>query len=208
MIIIGMEKETARIEAFSDGVFAIAITLLVLELHVPELSDGRDPKLLMQELSKQWPGYFAFIISFFSIFIMWANHHKVFKQIYRRNTAIMFANGIILFLASLVSYPSALLARFLLTPSAQAAISVYTGMFVLVNLAYNLLWYLASRDRSLLRPELTDAAIVKLQQNYLYGLPTYLLAFGLSFFYPLTALGICVLLWCFWAVSSKKIELQ
>ncbi|WP_431294548.1 TMEM175 family protein [Pedobacter sp. P26] len=107
-----MEKETGRIEAFSDGVFAIAVTLLVLELHVPELKDGDTPVHLLEALKIQWPGYIAFIISFFSIFIIWVNHHKVFKQIYRRNTGLMFANGLILFLVSLVSFPSALLARF------------------------------------------------------------------------------------------------
>jgi len=201
-----MEKETARIEAFSDGVFAIAITLLVLELHVPEFKEGGDARALIEKLMEQWPGYLAFLISFFSIFIMWVNHHKLFKQIYKRNTGVMFANGLILFLVSLVSYPSALLARFYNSPSQQVAVSIYTGMFVVVNLAYILLWQQASRDRSLLRPGLEEQAIWDIRNNYLYGFPTYLAAFGLSFYYPVPALLICILLWVFWALSSKKID--
>lgn len=201
-----MEKETARIEAFSDGVFAIAVTLLVLELHVPEFKDGHDPQLLIHALKQQWPGYLAFIISFFSIFIIWVNHHKLFKQIYKRNTSIMFANGIILFLVSIASYPSSLLARFYDTPSRQVSVSIYTGMFVLINLSYSLLWYLASKDRSLLRPELGELQIRDIRNNYLYGLPTYLIAFVLSFYLPTTALCICILLWIFWVISSKKID--
>ncbi|MBT2564724.1 DUF1211 domain-containing protein [Pedobacter sp. ISL-68] len=201
-----MEKETERIEAFSDGVFAISVTLLVLELHVPEIKDGDTSVHLLEQLKLQWPGYIAFVISFFSIFIIWVNHHKVFKQIYKRNTGLMFANGLILFLVSLVSFPSALLARFFLTDSKQLSVTIYTGLFVLINLAFNLLWQQATSDKKLLRPGISDAAIMQLRNNYLYGFPTYLIAFVLSFFYPDPALLICVLLWIFWAVSSKKIN--
>lgn len=92
-----MEKETVRIEGFSDAVFAIAITLLVLDLHIPEANVVKNGTELLIYLKEQWTSYFAFTLSFFSIFIMWVNHHKIFKQIYSRNTAIMFANGLILF---------------------------------------------------------------------------------------------------------------
>ncbi|MGM9478866.1 TMEM175 family protein [Pedobacter sp. GSP4] len=201
-----MEKETGRIEAFSDGVFAIAVTLLVLELHIPDASEGANPTRLLEALKIQWPGYIAFIISFFSIFVIWVNHHKIFKQIYRRNTGLMFANGLILFLVSLVSYPSALLAKFFLTESKQLSVTIYTGLFVLINLAFNLLWQQATRDKKLLRPGISDAAISQLRYNYLYGFPTYLAAFAVSFFYPDLALVICILLWIFWAASSKKIN--
>ncbi|MFW0718736.1 TMEM175 family protein [Pedobacter sp. N23S346] len=201
-----MEKETARIEAFSDGVFAIAVTLLVLELHVPEFNAGSNPAALIKALISQWPAYIAFIISFFSIFIIWVNHHKVFKQIYKRNTGLMFANGFILFLVSLVSYPSALLARFYLSDAKQFSVTIYTGMFVLVNIAFNLLWQQATKDKGLLRPGISEQAIKQLRNNYLYGFPTYLIAFVSSFFYPDAALLICVLLWIYWAISSRKIN--
>lgn len=200
------ERETARIEAFSDAVFAIAVTLLVLELHVPSLEKGNHPKGLVGEFRAEWPSYLAFLISFFSIFIIWVNHHKVFKQIYKRNSGLMFANGIILFLVSIVSYPTALLSKFYLTDSKQLSVTIYTGVFVLVNLAFNLLWQQATKDRELLRPGISDEAIKKLRNNYLYGFPTYLLAFVISFFQPDLALAICILLWIFWAISSKKID--
>jgi len=201
-----MEKETGRIEAFSDGVFSIAVTLLVLELHVPQIGTAKGPAHLLDELKLQWPAYIAFTISFFSIFIIWVNHHKIFKQIYKRNTGLMFANGLILFLVSLVSYPTALLAEFYLSDSRQLSVSIYTGLFVLINLAFNLLWQQASRDKGLLRPGISDAAVRQLRNNYFYGCPTYLAAFIVSFFYPDLALAICVLLWIFWAASSKKIN--
>lgn len=203
-----MEKETDRIEGFSDGVFAIAITLLVLDLHLPEenaITNGNDLLIFMKN---QWPTFLAFILSFFSIFIMWVNHHKIFKQIYSRNSAIMFANGLILFLVSAVSYPTALLARYFNGEASSIVVAIYTGTFVLINLAFNLLWFLASRNKKLLRPGITDEAIKKIHNNYLYGLPIYLVALLFSFWIPAVSLIIILGLWIFWALSSGKIEMN
>ncbi|MDC8104580.1 TMEM175 family protein [Chryseobacterium sp. B21-037] len=203
-----MEKETLRIEGFSDGVFAIAVTLLVLDLHFPEEHSIQNGNDLLVFLKNQWPAFLAFILSFFSIFIMWVNHHKIFKQIYSRNSAIMFANGLILFLVSAVSYPTALLARYFDGEASSVVVALYTGIFVLINLAYNLLWFLATRNKKLLRPGITDAAIKKIHNNYLYGLPIYVLALILSFWIPVLSLLIILGLWIFWALSSGKIEME
>ncbi|WP_312285413.1 TMEM175 family protein [Chryseobacterium gleum] len=202
-----MEKETLRIEGFSDGVFAIAVTLLVLDLHFPEENSIQNGNDLLVFLKNQWPAFLAFILSFFSIFIMWVNHHKIFKQIYSRNSAIMFANGLILFLVSAVSYPTALLARYFDGEASSVVVALYTGIFVLINLAYNLLWFLATWNKKLLRPGITDAAIKKIHNNYLYGLPIYVVALILSFWIPAVSLMIILGLWIFWALSSGKIEM-
>lgn len=203
-----MEKETGRIEGFSDGVFAIAITLLVLDLHVPEKDSIKSGNDLLVFIKNQWPTFLAFMLSFFSIFIMWVNHHKIFKQIYSRNTAIMFANGLILFLVSAVSYPTALLAQYFDDEASSAVVAIYTGIFVLINLAFNLLWYLASKDKKHLRPGISDAAIRKIHNNYLYGLPIYIIALIFSFWVPAVSLAIILGLWIFWALSSGKIEMS
>lgn len=201
-----MEKETNRIESFSDGVFSIAITLLVLGLHVPPFHTLENEQALTSYLLGQWPSYLAFTLSFASIFIMWVNHHKLFKQIYIRNNAIMFTNGLILFLVSIASYPTALLAGYYNGDVANIAVAIYTGLFLLINLAYNLLWYVASHHRKLLRPDITEEAIRKVSNTYLYGIPAYLAAFMLSFCYPTLALAICVILWIFWACSSGRLR--
>lgn len=202
-----MEKETARIEGFSDAVFAIAITLLVLELHIP-VSEINDQKhVLLHNLIAEWPSFLSFGLSFFSIFIMWVNHHKIFKQIYRRNTALMFANGLVLFLANCISYPTALLARYYNTPSAAVAVAVYTGLFVLINLSFNLLWSIASKHKELLRPEIDNAAISRIKRVYQYGIPMHLAAFSLSFFWPGGSLLLCLILWTYWAFNSARLDL-
>lgn len=202
-----MEKETARIEGFSDAVFAIAITLLVLELRIPDAESNENGQVLLRSLLAAWPSFLAFGLSFFSIFIMWVNHHKIFKQIYRRNTALMFANGLILFLATSISYPTALLARFYNTTSATGVVAIYTGLFVLINLSYNLLWSIASSNRDLLRPEINYAAIKKIKMNYLCGIPVHLAAFILAFFWPGGSLILCVVLWTYWAFTSGRLDL-
>ena len=72
------QNDTARLEAFSDGVFAIAITLLVLEVRVPGGSGS-----LAHKLADAWPSYLGYVVSFVTIGIMWANHHAVFRLIAR-----------------------------------------------------------------------------------------------------------------------------
>lgn len=203
-----MEKETVRIENFSDAVFAIAITLLVLDLHAPDAHTVKNSHELLTFFKGEWTSYLAFAVSFFSIFIMWVNHHKIFKQIYSRNTAIMFSNGLILFLVTVVSYPTAILARFFEGEASHIAVAIYTGIFVLINISYNLLWYFASNNKNHLRPEITQTAIKKIRNNYYYGLPTYLIAFAISFHYPTVALIINISLLIFWAVSSGKIKMD
>lgn len=204
-----IEKETARIEAFSDGVFAIAITLLVLDLRVPEKTNVVNSKeILINWLTDAWPSYLAFTLSFFCIFIMWVNHHKIFKQIYRRNSPLMFANGLVLFLTTCVSYPTALLSRYYNTDSQTWVVAIYTGMFVLINLSYNLLWYIAGKNTDLLRPGLSDHGITRIRRNYVIGLPIHIFAFILSFLLPPFSLLICASLWIYWAFTSGKLDMS
>ena len=85
-----MAEGTQRIEAFSDGVFAIAITLLVLEIKVPH-ADG--PEALWHALAGLWPSYVAFLLSFFVILIMWINHHELMRMVRAASYPFLFANG-------------------------------------------------------------------------------------------------------------------
>ena len=120
------EKETGRIEAFSDGVFAIAITLLVLELKVPHLEDGGRGRLADARPSlRQWPSYVALVTSFFTILVMWANHHRMFNVVRRSNARFLYANGLLLLLVTVVPFPTALLAEYFEKPGASVAAAVY-----------------------------------------------------------------------------------
>ena len=113
------EKETGRIEAFSDGVFAIAITLLILEIKVPNAHDlgagGLGAALL-----RLWPSYLAFVTSFATILVMWVNHHKLFRHIRRSDDAFLFLNGLLLLFVTSVPFPTSLVAEYLQRPEARA----------------------------------------------------------------------------------------
>src|ERR1044071_3471000 len=100
------EHETGRIEAFSDGVFAIAITLLVLDLKVPMERHG--DRELLTALAQQWPTYLAYVTSFSTILIMWINHHRVFSLIGRADDRLLFYNGLLLLGVSIVPFPTSL----------------------------------------------------------------------------------------------------
>jgi uncharacterized membrane protein len=196
-------KETGRIEAFSDGVFAVAITLLVFDLKVPlpsaleSISVGGLGKALYQ----QWPSYLAFVTSFATILIMWVSHHSIFKLVDKSDKPFLFANGLLLMLVTVVPFPTSLVSEYLTTPAAATACAVYAGIFVVINLAYNLLWWIITHHR-LLKPAISPGQVRVLTRNLLLGFPAYLLATLLAFLSPYVTIAICSGLWIFWAFTS------
>jgi uncharacterized membrane protein len=197
------EKETGRLEAFSDGVFAIAITLLALELKMPHLADGGTMWTLASALARQWPSYLAFMTSFFTILIMWVNHHGIFKLVRKTNVRFLFANGFLLMLVTVVPFPTALVSEYFTKPAAAVACAVYAGTFALINVGYNLLWHCAASQRELLVNGVPEHTVKTLTRSYRLGLPLYLVATVSAFVSPYVSMGICTALWLFWAVTMK-----
>ena len=199
-----MEKETGRLEAFSDGVFAVAITLLVLNLVVPPLSDSPTAAALAANLAGQWSSYLAFVTSFGTILIMWVNHHAIFKLVRRADTLFMFANGFLLLLVTVVPFATALGARYLGTPAASVACAVYAGVFAVANIAYNLLWWSIAHERRLLHPHVPQARVDRLTRSFLTGFPVYLTAALLAFpfRYAYASIALCFCLWIVWAITG------
>ncbi len=126
------EKETIRIDAFSDQVFSIAITLLALELPFPKIEHIKNNAVLTEAFFNNWPSYLAFVLSFFSVLIMWINHHTIFRHIHKANSNIMFANGLMLLLVVAVPYPTSLIAEYFNSPAANSAVAVYAALFILL----------------------------------------------------------------------------
>ena len=209
-----IEKETGRIEAFSDGVFAVAITLLVFNLKVPQLPTGvSNPVLALGKAlisSSQWPSYLAFVTSFATILIMWVSHHNIFKLVYKSDGAFLFANGFLLMLVAVVPFPTSLVAAYLTDPAAPMACAVYAGIFVVINIAYNLLWWTASRHHNLLYPEVTPIQVKMYTRSIRFGFPVYLLATALAFLNAYLTIAICTFMWIYWAYtffeSSPTVE--
>jgi len=195
------ERNTARIEAFSDGVFAIAITLLVLDLQVPR---GRpDGTALLRALVAQWPGYLAFVTSFATIGIMWINHHRLFSVIRRTDHTLLVFNGLLLLGVTFVPFPTALVAVYLEHPGSDIAAMVYNGTFVIIAVCFNLLWRYASAGNRLLRRSAETAEIQTITRAYSYGPPLYGLAFLLALVSVPASLAVDVGLALFWALPRR-----
>src|SRR5260221_1882346 len=137
------EKETGRIEAFSDGVLAIAITLLALEIKVPQFSADSDFSLV-SELLKGWPTYLAFLISFFFVLVIWINHHRLFTVIRRSDNSLLLWNGLLLLAVTIIPFATELVATYLQHPQQKIAAMVYSGLFLFTSLVFNGLWRHAS----------------------------------------------------------------
>jgi uncharacterized membrane protein len=195
------EKETGRLEAFSDGVFAFAITLLVLYLKDPT-AGGATP--LLQGLLEQWPTFLALVTSFMTILIMWVNHHNMFNWIKRVDTQFMFLNGFLLFFVVLTPFTTSLVATHIISADAGVAAAVYSGSFLFIAIAWNLLWRHASDHNRLLGKEVTEAQIKRVNRSYYVGPAFYVIALMAALFNGLTSLIVILLVAAFYAITASR----
>ncbi|HKW51511.1 MAG TPA: TMEM175 family protein [Candidatus Eisenbacteria bacterium] len=200
-----VEKETGRVEAFSDAVFAIAITLLVLEFKVPHLPPGAGGRDLFLALLKLWPSMIAFLGSFIAILIMWSNHHGVFRLIHRTDSPFLFANGFLLLMVTFVPFPTAVLAEYLGTPGERVAAAFYIGTFVVTSIAFNVFWATTTKRR-LLRHDVPDAVVVRIRNAYRFGLIVYTASALLALWNASAGLAACLSLWLYWSVLEYRDE--
>jgi uncharacterized membrane protein len=199
------QSETGRVEAFSDGVFAIAITLLVLELKVPSSSQIADKRALADALLRLWPSFVAFLTSFSAILIMWMNHHGVFRMVKKVNGPFLIANGFLLLTVTFVPFPTAVLASHIQGPSSTIAAAFYCGTYILVSIGYNALWIAATRGH-LLKPGVSESHIRKIHRAYLAGFVVYVTATGLALWNAHVGLALSTALWLFWGVLEYSDE--
>jgi len=199
------QKDTARVEAFSDGVFAIAITLPILEIKVPHPGPAPSDAGVWSALRELWSSYVAFFASFVAILIMWISHHGLFRMVHRVDTPFLYVNGLMLLLVTFVPFPTAVLAEYLGEPGERAATAFYCGTFVLVSLSFQLWWWTANRRR-LLHSHVPQEHITRLWRSYRFGFVVYVTATLLAFWSATAGLGLCMFLWFYWALLSHRTE--
>jgi uncharacterized membrane protein len=148
---------TGRIEAFSDGVFAIAITLLVLDIRVPA-SEFDD---LWAGIRHEWPAYLGYATSFLTIGALWMAHHGIFRRLQFANQRVMRLNLLLLLMAvSFLPFPTRLVAEAIREPDAERAAVIFYGATLLtISLLLGAIWGSVARDRHLLRPEVSDEEV-------------------------------------------------
>ncbi len=177
-----MTESATRVEAFSDGVFAIAITLLILEIKVPHVEHG-----LWAGLLALWPSYIAFLLSFVVILIMWVNHHELLRMVRGVNYPFLFANGLLLLTVTFLPFPTAVLAQNLATAEAKPAAAFYCASMVVNALCWNVL-FATIVNGGLLRKEVTAETVANVRRTYYVGVLVYIAATGFAFVIP--ALGL------------------
>lgn len=202
------ENETRRIEAFSDAVFAIAITILVLDLKIPKLENSSNNVPLYNLLLNQWPVFLSYLTSFATILIMWVNHHYLFNLIKKINRPFMFLNGLLLLLIAFVPFPTALLAEYIRLPDGKTAAALYAGTYVMIGIAFNLIWFYATSKNKLLYDNVIILEINKINLGYFIGPFFYALAFITSFFNVYASFGITIALAIFYAIAGSFIRIQ
>ncbi len=199
-----VRRDTGRLEAFSDGVFAIAITILVLEIKVPVLEHDATPGELAQALWAAWPTYAAFITSFASVLIIWINHHGIFQKVDHVDPVLMLANGLLLLLTSLYAVAADLVGHYLLHPAGTVAVAAYAVLSLGVNVGFILLWLSITYRRRLLKAAVSDDLVERVRRQIYLGLPVYAVAIVTSIVSAYLGLAVITGIWLFWAVSGAR----
>lgn len=195
------QKETLRLETFSDGVFCIAVTLLSLEVGV-KLKEEKTNQALLDALLKEWPVYLAYVVSFINVLLAWIGHHSLFKMFQKSDSGIMVTNGILLMLVALVPFPAKTLGDYLNTNAFKMAVIFYTGYFVLISLAFRLLWFTALRKSENLSADVSRKQIQLTTRNENLGLLFNAVVFGMAFLNPWLALVLSFVMWLYWVVFA------
>lgn len=202
------EKETGRLEAFSDGVFAVAITLLVLNIKVPGLDFLNKPSDdgLWRMLRDELPLLVAYVTSFATIGIMWINHHRLFNHIKRTDTGLQLLNLLLLLIIVFIPVPTALLAEYIVLPNDHVAAIIYSGTNVVLAICFNLLWRYASYHNRFLGKNVDSRAVAAISRQYMFGPLLYLIAFGLAWFNTPASLVLNFLLALFFALPGRALR--
>jgi uncharacterized membrane protein len=192
------ETGTSRLEAFSDGVFAIAATLLVLDLSVGSVP-GSD---LRHALVHLWPAYLAYATSFLTIGIIWMNHHYCVETLGRVDRTLLFVNLLLLLTVAFLPFPTSLVASYLQKSGEQAAVYVYDGTFVVMSVIYNGWWRYASHNRRLIGEKVPQASVQAITRAFAPGVPMYVFVLLVAIVSPLLSVILTFLVAAFYLPSA------
>lgn len=198
-------RETGRLEALSDGVFAVAVTLLIFGVSVPSFDALNAGQSLLDLMFgyPHWLSMATYALSFLTILVMWVNHHSMFLYISRIDRAFVYLNGALLMMIVFVNYPTALVADFADTSGATTAAAIYSATLVVIALLYNGMWFWAAAGKRLLASDVDQAELDRIAYQYRFGPLLYLAAFGLAFVNPWLSIGLNAALGVYWAFTGQ-----
>ena len=186
----------SRLEAFSDGVFAIAATLLILDVRVSEGDLGA-------HLVHIWPSYAAYAVSFLTIGIIWINHHTVFAQIHHVDRLFLLINVAFLMMVAFIPFPTSLIASQLRGGDLEPAALAYGATLTITAIFFNILWFYASSNDRLLKRDADPKVVVGISRSFLPGPFIYLIATLSALLSPNASVILFGLITLFYIVESS-----
>jgi uncharacterized membrane protein len=199
-------KATHRLETFCDGVFGIALTLLIIDIKVPAGASIGTSRDLWRALGHLLPSVFAFVLSFGSILIAWVNHHALFKRIHGSSVAFVYANGFLLLTVVFLPFPTALLGETIGTDHASPAVVLYCVTIALQSVGWYCLGRTALAPEPLTRSERATEAVRDSATAGLWSFAFYAACAIAAVWIPLAVAAVITLVWVFWTIYGHKLD--
>jgi uncharacterized membrane protein len=201
-----MEKQTARLEAFSDGIFGVAITLLAIEIGIKEY-EGATNLNLWQKIIENWAEYFTYFNSFATVLLIWMGHNKILNKIWKANHWIILLNGLVLLFVVLFPYPTKTVGAFIGTNAVNTAVSFYagfTGVIVICMLLLNL--GIVRNKTIIINPDKNLPWFNNMIKGQIIGIVVYAFASIIAFYSAFIALALTFGMWVYWAIATKDTD--
>jgi uncharacterized membrane protein len=199
------DSETTRLEAFSDGVFAIALTLLIIDIKVPASEGIGNTRELWLALRHLGPSIFAFVLSFAIILITWVNHHRFFRLLNKSSGSFIYANGLLLLTVVFMPFPTGLVGEYVLTDHAAPAVVVYNSVTAVQAVGWILVSGAALRNR-LAKDEKSAVLVREGRRNGYFALVVYSLLALIALWFPLAMAIVTTMLWAYWLTFSLRAD--
>jgi len=195
----------ARLEAFCDAVFAIALTLLIIDVKLPATESIANTSEFWRALQRLAPTVFAFVLSFVIILITWVNHHAALKLVRKSSAPFIYANGFLLLTVVFIPFPTALLGEFVLTDHAAPAVVLYDAVLAAQAMGWILLSSAALQNR-LTNDEQSTATLRESRTNGLFAFTLYALFSIVALWFPLAIATVTTVTCAFWLVFSLRMK--
>ena len=195
----------SRLEAFCDGVFAFALTLLIVDIKIPASVSINNTADFWGALKHIAPSILAFLLSFVIILITWVNHHNALKLVNKSSASFIYANGFLLLTVVFLPFPTSLMGEHILTDHAAPAVILYNSAMAFQSIGWILICATALKNHL----GKNEKSILQIRKNRNYGYYSFLvysLFSILAFWFPLTIAVITVLLWIFWLIYGINIK--
>jgi uncharacterized membrane protein len=195
----------SRLEAFCDGVFAIALTLLIIDIKIPsteKINNTADFWLALKHIA---PSILAFVLSFTIILITWVNHHSALKLVNKSSASFIYANGFLLLTVVFIPFPTSLMGEYILTDHAAPAVILYNSTLALQAVGWILLTGSAFKDQ-LGKNEKSISAIRENGKFGYFAFALYSLCAIIAIWFPLAVAIITTVTWIFWLIWGIRIK--